>query len=73
MPYRSFGTTERLFVHGRVLEDQGIRSPRDEDSIWRNMLSMYRRLSLNEVPHARLHVRAGAAPGGMVPGGERSS
>ncbi len=32
--YRGFGTTGRLFGHGRVLEDQGIRSPRDDDSIW---------------------------------------
>ncbi|MFO7608425.1 MAG: phosphatase domain-containing protein [Candidatus Krumholzibacteriia bacterium] len=59
VPYRGFGTTERLFVHGRVLEDQGIRSPRDDDSIWRNMLATYRRLASHEVPHARLRVSAG--------------
>jgi phosphatidate phosphatase APP1 len=57
VPYRGFGTRERVVVRGRVLEEKGIRPAQDEDSVWRNLLNTYRRLQSDEVPHARVRVR----------------
>lgn len=54
--YRSYGTVNRLYVKGRVLEDKAIRKPTDKDTIWNNILSMYKRFESDEVPHARLKV-----------------
>jgi phosphatidate phosphatase APP1 len=56
-PYRSFGSPERLFIQGRVLEDKGIRSPRDDDTAWQNLLNTYRRIDSAEIPFARVGLR----------------
>jgi phosphatidate phosphatase APP1 len=57
LPYRGFGTTESLYIRGRVLEDKGIRSPRDNDSIWNNLVNMYRRFDSDEIPYALVKAR----------------
>ena len=57
VPYRGFGTRERVVVRGRVLEDQGLGRPRDDDSRWRNLRNTWRRFETDEVPHARVRVR----------------
>jgi len=57
VPYRGYGTPHRFHVRGRVLEEQGIKPPTDEDSLWRNLLNMYKRLESDEVPHAELVAR----------------
>lgn len=54
--YRSYGTLNRLYVKGRVLKDKGIRSATDKDTIWNNLLSMYKRFESDEVPGAQLKV-----------------
>ncbi len=54
--YRSYGTVTRLYVKGRILKDKGIRKSTDKDSIWSNLLSMYKRFESDEVPHARLKI-----------------
>lgn len=54
--YRSYGTVNRLYIKGRVLEDKAIRKPTDKDTVWNNLLSMYKRFESDEVPHARLKV-----------------
>lgn len=59
VPYRGFGTRERVVVRGRVLAAKGIRPAAAEDSIWRNLLNTYRRMQSDEVPHARVRVRLG--------------
>jgi phosphatidate phosphatase APP1 len=58
-PYRGHGTAERLYLKGRVLEYKGISSASDADSIWKNLLNMYRRFDSDEIPGARLRVRQG--------------
>ncbi|MDP9310558.1 MAG: DUF2183 domain-containing protein [Chloroflexota bacterium] len=58
-PYRGHGTPERLFLKGRVLEYKGITSATDADSMWQNLLNMYRRFDSDEIPGARLLVRFG--------------
>jgi phosphatidate phosphatase APP1 len=52
--YRSYGTINRLYVKGRVLKDKGIRKSTAKDTVWNNLLSMYKRFESDEVPHARI-------------------
>ncbi|QIX59675.1 DUF2183 domain-containing protein [Hymenobacter lutimineralis] len=59
VPYRSYGTPERLYVKGRLLTDRGIGEPADEDSRLRNMLNMYRRFESTEIPGAQLSIEPG--------------
>ena len=56
VPYRSYGTPERLYVKGRVLTDKGIGKPDPSDSRWHNLLNMYRRFDSNEISGAQLSV-----------------
>jgi phosphatidate phosphatase APP1 len=54
--YRSYGTADRLYIKGRVLKDKGIVKATDKDTILRNLISMYKRLTTAEIPNARLKV-----------------
>ena len=54
--YRSYGTVNRLYVKGRVLKEKAIPKSSDKDSVWKNLVSMYKRFESDEVPHARLNV-----------------
>jgi len=58
-PYRGHGTSKLLYLKGRVLERKGITSPQETDSVWLNILNMYRRFDSDEIPGARLRVRYG--------------
>jgi phosphatidate phosphatase APP1 len=55
--YRGYGTSERLFLRGRVLEDKNIPEAEENDRTWENLLSMYKRMASDEIPHARLMAR----------------
>ncbi|HHX44932.1 MAG TPA: DUF2183 domain-containing protein [Chloroflexi bacterium] len=55
--YRGYGTSERLYVHGRVLEDKGITPSAASDTVWDNIVNMYKRIESDEVPFARLIAR----------------
>lgn len=57
VPYRGYGTRQKLYLKGRVLEDRGITPPSETDSWWDNLVNMYRRIQSWEVPHARLLAR----------------
>ncbi len=57
LPYRGYGSRRRLYLKGRVLEDEGITLSTDNDSVWRNLLNTFRRLDSDEVPGARVRVR----------------
>ncbi len=52
VPYRGYGTADRLYVKGRVLEDEGISLGSEEDSKIRNLINTYKRFESDEVPHA---------------------
>lgn len=56
VPFRSYGTRNRLYVKGRVLEENPIRKSSAADSIWNNLLSMYQRFESDEVPGAKLKI-----------------
>lgn len=57
VPYRGYGTHQRLFLMGRVLKDRNIPSAGEHDSLWRNFVNMAKRMASREVPHARLLAR----------------
>lgn len=54
--YRSYGTANKLYVKGRVLEDKSIRKSASSDSVWQNIAAMYRRFESDEVPAATLKI-----------------
>ncbi|GAB3533277.1 DUF2183 domain-containing protein [Pontibacter brevis] len=54
--YRSYGTPNRLYVKGRVLVNKGIRRSETNDTLWENLLNMYRRFESDEIPNARVQL-----------------
>ncbi|MCW3079377.1 phosphatase domain-containing protein [Segetibacter sp.] len=56
VPYRTYGTQQRVYVKGRVLEDKKITSAGDKDTILNNLLNMYKRFESDEVQGAELKV-----------------
>jgi len=52
--YRSYGTTARFYIKGRLLADRGIAPQTASDSRWRNFRSMVRRFNSREVAGADL-------------------
>lgn len=54
--YRSYGTVNRLYIKGRVLEDKGINAATDKDNIFHNLTNMYHRFQSDEIPGATLKV-----------------
>jgi phosphatidate phosphatase APP1 len=56
VPFRSYGTVNRLYIKGRVLQDNPVKKSTDKDSVWNNLLNMYRRFESDEVRDARLKI-----------------
>jgi len=56
VPYRTYGTSRRMYIKGRVLEDKKIMGAADKDTILNNLLNMYKRFESDEVPGAVLQV-----------------
>jgi len=54
--YRSYGTPNRLYVKGRVLVDKGITRSEANDTLWENLLNMYRRFESDEIPNAKVQL-----------------
>ncbi len=54
VPYRGFGTSEEIFLKGRVLEEKPIPPASDEHRIWHNLRAMYLRFESDEVPFAKV-------------------
>lgn len=68
--YRSYGTVNRLYVKGRILKDKAIRKSTDKDTVWNNLLSMYKRFESDEVPNARLKIDFEGSPQYVTTDGE---
>lgn len=60
-PHHGYGTHDRLFVQGRALRASPLGPARAEDSAWRNLAAMYRRMEADPLPGAEVIVRAGGA------------
>ncbi|MES2649882.1 MAG: phosphatase domain-containing protein [Bacteroidota bacterium] len=59
VPFRSYGTANRLYVKGRVLEDKNIASAGDKDTILNNLLNMYKRFESDEISNATIQLDIG--------------
>lgn len=57
--YRGYGTSRSLWVSGRVLRNPPPAPTGAEQSAWENLLATYRRFESDEVPGARVRLRAG--------------
>jgi phosphatidate phosphatase APP1 len=64
--YRGYGSDASLFLKGRVLEDHGIRSAGEADTVWHNLDNMYRRFASDEIPGARVLARFGGVEQAVV-------
>jgi phosphatidate phosphatase APP1 len=63
LPYVGFGSTRRLVVCGRVLQDEGIRPAAVDARRWQNLAAFIKRLESDEVPGARVRARLASRPG----------
>ncbi|MBT8402107.1 MAG: DUF2183 domain-containing protein [Rhodothermia bacterium] len=54
VPYRGFGTSDEIYLKGRVLDEKRIPPASDEHRLWHNLRAMYRRFESDEVPYARI-------------------
>ncbi len=57
IPYRGFGNESRALLRGRVLENRMLAKPDHGDSVWRNLSTMIRRFTSEEIARARVRVR----------------
>ncbi|QHT69671.1 DUF2183 domain-containing protein [Rhodocytophaga rosea] len=54
LPYRGFGNANEIYLKGRVLKDKGIVAAGDNDTVWQNLLSTYKRFASVEIPGVRV-------------------
>ena len=59
LPYLGYGTTDKLALCGRVLQDEGFRPARDAERRWRNLVAFLERMESDEIPGARLRATFG--------------
>jgi phosphatidate phosphatase APP1 len=53
-PYRGYGNTTDIYIKGRVLDDEGIKQPDPDPSVWENLKAMYKRFETDEIPNVRV-------------------
>ncbi|HVR99721.1 MAG TPA: phosphatase domain-containing protein [Thermoanaerobaculia bacterium] len=59
LPYRGFGTRERLLLQGRVLQDEPVGASDKGDTLWENLGNTWKRFESDEVPHVPVRARFG--------------
>lgn len=60
VPYRGYASDTRVLVHGRAQEAKEIPPSTATDSVWRNLLSTYKRIDADPLAHARVRVTIGS-------------
>ena len=58
-PYMTYGTSDELWIAGRLLEAKGVEGGLD-DSRWKNLVHMLRRYQSDEIPFTDIKVALGA-------------
>ena len=66
LPYRKFGTPNRLRIAGRVVEDRGVISAAHTDSTAANIWLTFKRYAAYEVEGATVHFEVGGEAGTLV-------
>ena len=59
VPYLGYGTGDKVFLKGRVLEDKGVSLGTPEATRWRNLVNTYKRFVSDEVSGAKLELHFG--------------
>jgi phosphatidate phosphatase APP1 len=59
LPYLGYGTSEKLALCGRVLQDEAFRPASSSERRWRNLVAFVKRLESDEVSGARLRASFG--------------
>jgi phosphatidate phosphatase APP1 len=59
VPYIGYGSRHKLYLRGRVLVDKGVRPTGDADTLWDDLVNMYRRLESDLVRGGRVAVASG--------------
>lgn len=54
VPYLGFGSSQKLFLKGRLLLDRGIQIGNENDNVWKNLTNMYKRFNSAEIAGARV-------------------
>jgi phosphatidate phosphatase APP1 len=54
LPYHGFGSREKVYVKGMVIEDKGLSKPHDKQKVWKNTLATIKRFSGDEIPGVRV-------------------
>ena len=54
LPYLGYGTSRKLAVCGRVLQDEGFPASEGVVSRWQNLIDFFKRMESDEVPGARV-------------------
>jgi phosphatidate phosphatase APP1 len=57
IPYLGYGNAHRLALRGRVILDEGFKPQNPDDSPWRNLVELYKRLESDQVAGARLRAK----------------
>lgn len=59
LPFMGHGRTDRVCLRGRVVANRSVVPAEDNDSVWENLLNMYRRFHTQEIPHAEVQITLG--------------
>ncbi len=62
LPYRGFGNGSRVYLRGRVIEDEMPKVRGDNETLWDNLLATYRRIESDEVPLVRVEADLAGEP-----------
>lgn len=54
LPFLGFGNASHLHLTGRVLEEEGISQPNEDDAVWTNLRNMWKRYETDEIPNVRI-------------------
>ena len=57
LPFRGFGNYQEIYMKGRVIEDNGIAQPEVDNSIWKNMLAMFKRYASSGISEVQVSLR----------------
>ena len=57
VPYIGYGSAERIYLKGRVMEDKSLAVATPDTPRWRNFVNTYKRFVNDKVANARLEIR----------------
>jgi phosphatidate phosphatase APP1 len=55
-PYMGYGTPQNVFLRGRAFRHYSVTDPTENDTVWLNLLNIYRRFNSHEFPNAPIEI-----------------